>query len=525
MRVPASADYIVLGSGIAGLRAAVTLAESGRVLVLTKSSPEAGSTGYAQGGIAAAVGPDDSPDRHGADTIAAGDGLCDPEAVRVLVEEGPAYVRELMAWGAEFDRRPDGALELAREGAHTVRRVLHARDATGREIGRVLALRLKGRPSVEVADHVLAVQILVEHGRAVGVRCLAADGAIADARARAVLIATGGAGQVYAETTNPAVATGDGIALGYRAGARVVDLEFVQFHPTALAVLGAPRYLLTEALRGEGAHLVNARGERFLAAPGAPGELAGRDQVSRAIVREADRTGAPIYLTMAHLDAGTVRARFPIVADLCRRAGLDLATDRIPIAPAAHYLMGGVATDLAGRTSVPGLFAAGEAAATGVHGANRLASNSLLEGLVFGARAAIAMKAASDDTGHATGSGAAVDRALAAGGARVALPIDAGTVQRTMWARAGVFRSGEGLAAVTAELEPAWREVERSLASGGSLDADGWRVANLLTVAVLIARAARRREESRGAHARADFPEKDDLHWKRRVFDQRAAAP
>jgi L-aspartate oxidase len=289
-------------------------------------------------------------------------------------------------------------------------------------------------------------------------------------------------------------------------------------------VPGAPRYLLTEALRGEGAHLVNAGGERFLSAPGAPGELAGRDQVSRAIVREAERTGAPIYLTMAHLEADGVRARFPVVVELCRRAGLDLATDRIPIAPAAHYLMGGVATDLSGRTSVPGLFAAGEAAATGVHGANRLASNSLLEGLVFGARAAAAMAAPSDETGQAE-SGASRDVAFAADGERLALPVDAATVQRTMWARAGVFRSGGGLSAVIAELEPACREVERGLASGGSLDADGWRVANLLTVAVLIARAARRREESRGAHARADFPEKDDLHWRRRVFDQRDAAP
>jgi L-aspartate oxidase len=516
---PVAADYLILGSGIAGLRAAVTLASAGSVLILTKAAPEAGSTGFAQGGIAAAVDAADSPARHAFDTIGAGDGLCDEAAVQVLVTEGPAYVAELIDWGARFDREPDGRLALAREGAHSARRVLHARDATGREIGRVLGERLHGHPNVRVVDHALAVQLIVEDGRATGVRFLAADGSLTDARAGAILIATGGAGQVYAETTNPAVATGDGIAIAYRAGAVVVDLEFVQFHPTALAVRGHPRYLLSEALRGEGAHLVNARGERFMLEAAHGAELAPRDAVSRAIVREAERTGGPIYLTLAHLDAGVVRERFPLISTLCRRAGLDLATDRIPVAPAAHYLMGGVATDLDGRTSIPGLFAAGEAAATGVHGANRLASNSLLEGLVFGARAAVAMQSRSAAGWPAA---EAARPTPPPSGAAIKVGLDETTLRQIMWTDAGVFRSGEGLSRALARIEPAWAALEAGLDRGGSLDAGGWRRASLLTLAVLIARAALRREESRGTHARADFPGRDDLHWKRHVSDRRS---
>ncbi len=380
MNTRLSADYLIIGSGIAGLRAAVALQTRGRVLLLTKSDPGAGSTGFAQGGIAAAVGPDDSPDLHFADTIAAGDGLCDPAAVRVLVDEGPRFVGELETWGAVFDCRPDGALDLAREGAHSVRRVLHAHDATGREIARVLAARLMGEPHVTVIDHALAIQALVEDGRVAGVRFKDAGGEIGEARARATLIATGGAGQVFRETTNPPVATGDGVTLAYLAGARIADMEFVQFHPTALAVPGEPRYLLSEALRGEGARLVNVQGDAFMTREDPLGDLAPRDRVARAIARESERTGAPVYLTLAHLPAAAIRARFPLIADLCRRVGMDLATDRLPVSPAAHYVMGGVVTDRDGRTSIPGLYAAGEAACTGVHGANRLASNSLARG-------------------------------------------------------------------------------------------------------------------------------------------------
>jgi L-aspartate oxidase len=510
------ADFLIIGSGIAGLRAAVELAGAGSVLILTKAEPREGNTGYAQGGIAAAVGPDDSPQLHAADTIAAGDGLCDERAVAVLVENGPRYVRELIDWGAAFDRGADGQPALAIEGAHSSRRVLHAHDATGREIARVLWQKVAALPNVTTIEHARATDLLIHDACCTGARYLVDGGAAGTAVANCVLLATGGAGQVFTETTNPPVATGDGIAMAYRAGARVVDLEFVQFHPTALQVQGQPRFLLSEALRGEGARLVNDDGEPFMPRYESAGDLAPRDKVARAIERERRRTGRPVYLSVQHLDAAYVHERFPLISAACRRAGLDLARDRIPVGPAAHYVMGGVETDLDGRTTLPGLFAAGEVACTGVHGANRLASNSLLEGLVFGARAGRAMKTT-------TSAPAAVSvstrrqgtlRARSAGNLRLPRTED---VQALLWRHAGLFRDAKGLQAASAELDRLWSEVQG--AELPAQDRDARRTVTLITVGRLIARAALRRTESRGAHYRDDYPTRDDINWSRRISE------
>jgi len=513
-----SPDFVVIGSGIAGLRAAIALAPVGRVLILTKAEPTESNTGYAQGGIAVALGDDDGPALHAADTIRAGDGLCDDAAVRVLVEHGPPYVRELVDWGTRFDRDADGALSRGREAAHSVRRVLHAGDATGREIARVLWTRVSGLASVETANHALVTGLLVEQGRVVGVRFYDQFGFPRDARAGATLLATGGAGRVFRETTNPPVATGDGVALAFHAGARVADLEFVQFHPTALNVAGAPRFLISEALRGDGGRLIDGRGQAFMTRYHPDGDLAPRDVVARSIVREMDLTGGPVFLSLSHLDPDYVVRRYPTIADMCRQMGLDLARDPIPVGPAAHYVMGGVDTDQWGRTSMPGLFAAGEVACTGVHGANRLASNSLLEGLVFGARAALAMQ----EPPAAAGLGA--DRRLAVHGPRATVhrsPLTTTEVRDLMWTSVGLFRTREGMEDAVARLEASYAAHRAALDSARADDADAWKQFNLVTVARLIARAALRRHESRGAHYRSDFPERDDINWKAHVIDYR----
>jgi L-aspartate oxidase len=384
--------------------------------------------------------------------------------------------------------------------------VLHARDATGREIGRALWERVSPIVNVRIQSHARVVAILVEDGRCVGVEFLREDGSRAPARARCTLLATGGAGQVFSQTTNPPVATGDGIAIAYRAGAAVADLEFVQFHPTALKMPGQPRFLLSEALRGEGARLINAAGEAFMPRYDPAGDLAPRDRVARSIVREAERSGGEIFLSLDRLDPAFVHQRFPLISEACRRAGLDLARDPIPVGPAAHYAMGGVVTDLDGRTTIPGLFAAGEVACTGVHGANRLASNSLLEGLVFGARAGEAMK---------TGVRSAIRPEAVSGldltpaGGIADLTPAGGIVDLTperaravMWEHAGLFRTADGLRTAIEQLGPCRTDEESSI-----------------TVGRLIAIAALRREESRGAHFRLDYPQRDDSRWKRRIME------
>jgi len=401
-----------------------------------------------------------------------------------------------------------------------VRRVLHAADATGRELGRALWERARVLPGLTVHSHAQAVELITGEGRCVGARFLQEDlaGGVGEYRAQAVLLATGGAGQVFSDTTNPSVATGDGIALAWRAGARVADLEFVQFHPTALAVAGAPRTLLSEALRGEGARLLNADGEPFTHRYDPAGDLAPRDRVARAIVSEQRRTGRPVSLSLAHLTSLDVHHRFPTASAACRSVGLDLARDPIPVGPAAHYLMGGVETDLWGRTTLPALYAAGEAACTGVHGANRLASNSLLEGLVFGARAAAAMQ----QPPQAGAMAGATREWSAAEPAPSPMPEPAApseaAIRRLMWEKVGLLRDGASLAVAVSDLAQMQAAVAREPVE--QRWADGGRRSSLATVGWLMARAAWRRTESRGGHFRSDFPQRDDVHFPDHLVEQ-----
>jgi L-aspartate oxidase len=485
-------DFLVVGAGVAGLRAAIELAPFGRVLIVAKDSLKESSSQYAQGGIAAALADDDEISLHEADTISAGAGLCRREAVHVLVEEGPVEVRRLIEWGADFDRDGDHLL-FAREGAHSRSRVLHAHgDSTGREIARTLYVQASALASVEFHSFSGVLDLLVEGSRICG--ALASDeksGRQVGIRAGAVLLATGGMGCVFRDTTNPDVATGDGVALAYRAGADVSDLEFIQFHPTALHIEGAPCFLLSEALRGEGAFLLNAKGERFMQRYHPLKELAPRDVVSRAIIDEMRKEGSQhVYLDLSHHGADFVRRRFPRIHATCLAHGIDLDLQRAPVRPAAHYAMGGVTTDLGGRTNLEGLYAAGEAACTGVHGANRLASNSLLEGLVFGARAARAMAS------HST--------PVPAGGAIPEpfqlLQSDESAIRQIASEHCGIRRSGPELVEALSLLNAVARIDTPMLTRAQS------ELRNLHTLTILIARAALAREESRGAHQRVDFP-------------------
>jgi L-aspartate oxidase len=490
-------DFLVVGGGIAGLRAAVTLAEAGSVLVVTKEGLAESNTAYAQGGIAVAMGGEEDVALHLADTVAAGDGLVNAEAAAVLVEQGPQRVEELLRWGTGFDRE-QGELMRTREGAHSLPRILHAHgDATGWEIAVSLLRHVRGLERVELMEWVTTVDLVVDSdaGRVVGATLLDAAGALVEVRARAVLLASGGAGQAFSDTTNPAVATGDGIAMAYRAGAELMDMEFMQFHPTAFAMEGAPRFLMSEALRGEGAWLVNARGERFMGRYHAGLELAPRDVVARAIGREG--MDGPVYLDMRVAGGGTdLKARFPGISAFLVGYGLELGRDLIPVRPAAHYLMGGIRTDVCGRTSLAGLFAAGEAACTGVHGANRLASNSLLEGLVFGALAAEAMI----EEQWSVVSGQWLERTTV--GEDLDVEGWIAELRGLMWQDAGLLRDEAGLRRAQAGLARL-RESEPRGGSRRELEAR-----NLLAVAEVMVQAALGREESRGAHFRMDFPEK-----------------
>lgn len=491
-------DFLIIGAGVAGLSAAIEAASAGRVLVLTKDRLTESATEYSQGGVAVALSDDDQVSLHEQDTLQAGAGLCDPQAVRALAEAGPNRIQRLIEWGAEFDT-DGGKLTFSIEGAHSVNRVLHAGgDSTGREIARTLFRKAQSLDAISFRSFASVVDLLAEGNEVCGaVAWNERDRELVPVYARAILLATGGIGRLYRETTNPDVATGDGVAMAYRAGAAIANMEMVQFHPTALFLEGAPRFLLSEALRGEGAVLRNADMQRFMSRYHELEELAPRDVVSRSIVGELARLRkGPVYLDLTHLEAGFVQKRFPRIYRTCLAYGVDLEVQPVPVHPAAHYAMGGVWTGYDGATTLPRLYAAGETACNGVHGANRLASNSLLEGLVFGARAGETMRR------HA---GAPLRRPrVRRSQTASALPANAiANLRHLAWKHAGITRSGEGLRAGLEQLDLLSSLFEKGLARNSR---HGFETDSMYQVIRLIARCALAREESRGGHFRTDWP-------------------
>jgi L-aspartate oxidase len=523
----AAADVVIVGSGIAGLTAALRLVSRAdlRVLLVTKDVLSSGSTRWAQGGIAAALGVDDTPDEHLADTLVAGVGVCDTAAVRVLVEEGPAAVRELAELGAHFDQRADGSMALTREGGHHRDRIAHAGgDATGAEIERALVAAVHATPAIEVIEHALVLDLIRDQssgaisGATLHVMGEGARDGVGAVRCRALVLATGGFGQVFRSTTNPPVSTGDGVAAALRAGAVVRDLEFVQFHPTVLW-LGAgskgQQPLISEAVRGEGAFLVDDEGRRFMAGRHELADLAPRDIVAKAIVETMESTGSEhVWLDARQFGPRKWEERFPTILASLRSHGIDPATQLIPVAPACHYASGGVRTDLRGRTSIEGLYACGEVACTGVHGANRLASNSLLEGLVFARRIAADLLATLSPSGASVGEDdappAPAPREVAVGLVGVGVrPV----IQQTMSTDCGVIRDAAGLERAAGALAKLLADRTSFDDRIGEVGVEAWETTNLLTVATALVQAATLRHETRGSHWREDFPDRDDEHW------------
>jgi len=508
-------DVIVIGAGIAGLITAIKSSESGRVLMITKKSLFESNTRYAQGGIAAVFSEEDSPEFHLQDTLTAGAGLCDEAAVRVLVEEGPQGVQDLIRLGTQFDEE-DGHYALTREGAHSQRRILHANgDATGYEIVRALAEKVQANPAIELWDEHFVLDLLTEDGECRGAIVQKPDGSRIAVYGKAVVLSTGGTGQLYRYTTNPEVATGDGIAMAYRAGAVIRDMEFIQFHPTSLCYPGAPRFLISEAVRGEGAFLRNIHGERFMEQYHPQLELAPRDIVARAIVSEMERTNSSyVFIDITHQSPELVRHRFPTIYEYCLKYGLDLTTDWIPVAPAAHYMMGGVRTNLDGETSIKRLFACGEVSSTGVHGANRLASNSLSEAIVFGRRIVDCVNRLDRPAAPMAAIRYSEDRVSAPSGRSAERRLK---LQKTMLRCVGLRRDRVRLERGLGEIKRQLQVYRHRLETREELE-----YANLLTCALLAAESALSREESRGAHYREDYPERDDAGWLKHTITDRA---
>lgn len=507
-------DVIVIGSGIAGLYTAIMASATQNVLLITKKSLLESNTRYAQGGIAAVTAEDDSPAYHRQDTLLAGAGLCSSAAVDVLVNEGPVGVQELIRLGTMFDVE-NGELALTQEGAHSHRRILHANgDATGYEIVRALSIQVEMLHNIEVWDDHFVIDLITELGECHGALVQMPDGKRVFVRGRATVMCSGGAGQLYRYTTNPEVATADGVAMAYRAGAEIRDMEFIQFHPTALSYPGAPRFLISEAVRGEGAVLRNIQGERFMPKYHDLLELAPRDIVARAIVSEMEATGSTfVYLDITHESPEMVRHRFPTIYETCMQYGLDLSSDWIPVSPAAHYMMGGIKTNLHGESSVKRLFACGEVSSTGVHGANRLASNSLSEAIVYGSRIVERIKSLPEPSGDPLHVSFHLGRKDAPSQAMVEKRLK---LQKVMVRYAGLRRNRDTLLRAAAELGRQLPLFQSVLSKR-----EEYEFANMLTASLLVVQGALGREESRGAHYREDFPERNDSVWQKHIVHTR----
>lgn len=514
-------DVLVIGSGVGGLRAAIEAARYGNVLVLAKTTPDESGTAMAQGGVAAAVGEGDTTESHLEDTLRVGCGLCDPRAVRKMVQEAPACIHELIDWGAQFDR-DDNHYLLGLEGGHRTSRILHSHgDATGAEIARALLAKAKDTPNLLLFDQCYVVDLLTTEAGCVGAVTHHPRFGIQLFWAKQTILATGGIGRIYRETTNNPLATGDGYAMAFRAGARMRAMEMVQFHPTTLYVAGATRALISEAVRGEGAYLTDKNGVRFMPEYHPDAELAPRDVVSRAIVRQMVKTNSThVFLDVRHIGSERFHARFPYISKLCEQFGVEVGKDLIPVRPAVHYMVGGVAVDVVGRTSVSNLYAVGEVANTGVHGANRLASNSLLEGLVFGR-----------ETGRTAGESLAgisnMNKPLALvhefpPSHRRELDIAdvANSLRSIMWRNVGIERDADSLIDAS-EVLRFWGRYVMDKAFDTPSD---WQTQNMLTAGMLVARCAFARNESRGVHFRTDFPQIDDEHWRRHIVLHRGEA-